>query len=79
MARQVPNRVIVTGAERLADPILLSVRVLVEHGAEIGNLVMVLERAIIVVEVGPALLTVRARHRGRPVKVRRGLVRRVDS
>ena len=51
---------IITGAECLVDPILLSVRVLVEHGTEIGNLVMVLECAIVVVEVGPALLTIRA-------------------
>ena len=51
---------IVTSAKRFANPILLSVRVLVEHGAEIGNLVMVLECAIVVVEVGPALLTIRA-------------------
>ena len=60
MTRQVSNRVIITGAECLVDPILLSVRVLVEHGTEIGNLVMVLECAIVVVEVGPALLTIRA-------------------
>ena len=58
---------IVTCSERLAYPIFLSIRELVEHRAEIGNLVMVLQRAIVVVEVGPALLTVRTGLSGRSV------------
>ena len=64
---------IVTGAEGLIDPFLLTISELIEHRTQIGHLIVVLDLATLV-KIRTALLTVRASHGGLPVKVRRWFV-----
>ena len=70
---------VVTGPERLENPLFLPVCELVEHRAEIGHLIVVLKStpAVDVIKFWLALLAVRACHGRLTVQIGRRLVRRV--
>ena len=73
MARQVAQRVVVASSECLVDPIPLPVRELIEHRAQVGHLVVVLDRRALI-QIAATILAIGTRHCGLAVHAGGGLV-----
>ena len=75
MPRQVSQRIVITNAETLMDSILLLIGKFIEHWAEIGHLVVILDRPRIVVQfISAFTIAVRSAHRRLTIDVRRRFI-----